>query len=217
MDAATQQTLAETLKASLSPDRLGTYLTAAGFATDRALRLYIWNAQIGEAFHLPIQGAEVGLRNCVNAGLVFQFGPRWWESPLFLGKADRQRKKDLDTASARIANRKRQKVMGQMVANLSFGFWVGMLQPRYNPDVWSAHLRTSFPNLPTDRSRYNLAASAKRTADLRNRIWHHEPIFRMNLSEEYRSVMELLSWICPIKAAWLRPHCRVPQLLRQKP
>ncbi len=39
----------------------------------------------------------------------------------------------------------------------------------------------------------------------------------MNLSEEYGAVMELLGWLCPIKMGWLRPHCRVPQLLRQKP
>jgi hypothetical protein len=29
--------------------------------------------------------------------------------------------------------------------------------------------------------------------------------------------MELLTWLCPHKAAWVRPYCRVPALLRQKP
>ncbi len=217
MNSERQITLFEKLGRSISTDRLGTYLTAAGFNQDRALRLYIWNAHIGEAFHLPIQGAEVALRNSVNHALCAKFSPDWWSAPAFLSIADRERKADIDTALRRIDNRKKPRVTGQVVANLSFGFWVGMLQPRYNSMIWSAHLRAAFPSLPEEKSRYDLAASARRIADLRNRIWHHEPIFRMNLSEEYGAVMELLGWLCPIKMGWLRPHCRVPQLLRQKP
>jgi hypothetical protein len=26
-----------------------------------------------------------------------------------------------------------------------------------------------------------------------------------------------LEWICRVKAAWIKPYCRVPQLLREKP
>lgn len=39
----------------------------------------------------------------------------------------------------------------------------------------------------------------------------------MDLSKEFSETMVLLGWICPIKQAWVRPHCRVPDLLRQKP
>ncbi len=212
-----QITLFETLRRSISADRLGTYLKAAGFDQQRALKLYVWNAYMGEAFHLPVQGVEVALRNCVNAGLCIKFGENWWEAPSFLKIADHERKGDIETAIKRIRNRKLPLITGQLVATLSFGFWVGVLQPRYNPDVWSSLLRGSFPDLPVDKSRYDLAASAKRIADLRNRIWHHEPIFRMDLSDEYRAAMELLGWLCPIKTEWLRPQCRVQQVLRQKP
>ncbi len=212
-----QFTLFDELRRSISADRLGTYLTAAGFDHDRALKLYVWNACIGEAFHLPVQGVEVALRNCVNGTLCTVFGDDWWNAPKFLTIADRERKSDIETAIRRIQNRGKPRVTSQIVANLSFGFWVGLLQPRYNPPIWAYHLKTSFINLPDGKNRYDLAASAKQVADLRNRIWHHEPIFRMDLSGEYRAVMELLTWLCPIKAAWLRPQCRVPGLLRQKP
>ena len=217
VDSERQITLFESLRPSMSADRLGTYLTAAGFDQERALRLYVWNAYIGEAFHLPIQGVEVALRNSVNTALCRKFTTDWWSSPDYLAIADRTRKADIETAIRRIRNRGRPCITGQVVANLSFGFWVGMLQRRYNPTIWSSQLRVAFINLPIERNRHDLAASAKRVADLRNRIWHHEPIFRMDLSDEYRAVMELLNWLCPIKNRWLRPQCRVPQLLRQKP
>ncbi len=217
MSDAVQPSLIDQLRPAISADRLGTYLTAAGFDGDRALRLYVWNAKIGEAFHFSIQAVEVGLRNRINTALCSRFGADWWRHDTFLSLADHERRKDLTTAKQRIANRGASLCTAQIVANLSFGFWVGMLQPRYNPDLWSGHLRTAFPNLPDDKSRYDLAASAKRVADLRNRIWHHEPVFRMSLADEFREVMIVLSWICPLKARWVRENSAVMALLRQRP
>ena len=216
-DSERQFTICDSLRRAISSARLGTYLTASGFDEARALRLYLWNAALGDAFHLPVQGVEVALRNCVNAALCDRFGAEWWSSGAFRKSCDRERGADIETSLRRIQNRGRPAITGQVVANLSFGFWVGMLQARYNPTIWSSHLRVGFPDLPAGVSRYDLAASSKRVADLRNRIWHHEPIFRMDLSDEYRAAMELLTWLCPAKAVWLRPQCRVPQVLRQKP
>jgi len=217
MTAEVQQSLIERLRPTISADRLGTYLTAAGFDGDRALRLYVWNAYIGEAFHLPIQAAEVGLRNRIDAALRVVYGIDWWDDANFLRIGGRERQSDVETAKRRITRRNQTVSTPQMVANLSFGFWVGTLQPSYNPNVWSKQLRVSFPDIPANKNRFDLAAGAKRVADLRNRIWHHEPIFRMSLSEEFSAVMQLLSWVCPMKEAWIRPQCRVQTLLRQKP
>jgi len=217
MTGPVQQSLIDTLRPVISEERLGTYLTAAGFDVDRALNLYVWNAQIGEAFHLPIQAVEVGLRNRVAAALTAEFGSEWWKARVLLGIFDDDRRSDIELVLRRIRNRKQPFVPGQIVAGLSFGFWVGMLQPRYNPRVWSRQLRLVFPALPRDRNRGSLATSAGRAAWLRNRIWHHEPIIKLDLSAEYGRVMTLLEWISPEKALWLKPHCRVPLLLRRKP
>ena len=217
MDQSSKPTLIEALKLSISSDRLATYLTATGFDEERALRLYLWNATIGEAFHLPIQAVEVGLRNCINAALCAEYGAIWWQNSIFLSSLDHERQTDILMAQRRIGNRGHAPSTSQIVATLSFGFWVGMLQPRFNPTIWTKHIGEVFIYLPDNRYRADLASSAKRTADLRNRIWHHEPIFRENISDEFRSVMELLGWICPEKAAWIKPHCRVLGLLRQKP
>lgn len=217
MTSPLQQTLIDQLKPVISEERLGTYLIAAGFDADRALRLYVWNAQIGEAFHLPIQAVEVGLRNRMNGALSARFGGEWWRNSEFLAVLDDDRRADLDLVLRRIRNRKLPLATGQVVAGLSFGFWVGMLQPRYNPPIWGGRLHASFPGLPRTRNRGSLAAAVQRTAWLRNRIWHHEPIIKLDLSGEHATVMTALEWICPTKAAWVRPHCRAPVLLRQKP
>jgi hypothetical protein len=55
---------------TMSQRRFETYLQAAGHDRDRAVALYVWNAKIGASFHIPIQAAEVALRNRVNHALV---------------------------------------------------------------------------------------------------------------------------------------------------
>jgi hypothetical protein len=70
---------------TLSNERFGKYLTAAGGDIDRAIRLYVWNSHVGEAFHTPIQTVEVALRNSINHALVAKFGANWWQDPGFLG------------------------------------------------------------------------------------------------------------------------------------
>lgn len=217
MSDPVQPSLMEQLRPVISDERLGTYLSAAGYDPDRALSLYLWNAEVGEAFHLSIQAVEVALRNRVATALQAEFGVQWWESQPLLSILDEDRKADLALVQKRIRNRKLALNSGQIVAGLSFGFWVGMLQRRYNPALWSGRLRTSFPDLPPNRNRASVAQAASRTAWLRNRIWHHEPIIRLDLSAEYGSVMTLLAWLSASKASWVKTRSRVPSLLRNKP
>ena len=207
----------EALKTAISLPRFGNYLVAAGFDEQRALRLYMWNSQIGEAFYLPLQAIEVGLRNRISGALTNRFNSDWWQEPTFLAILDQERQTDLDLVIRRIRNRNLALCTDQVVAGLSFGFWVGLLDGRYNPPVWSKELRTAFPHLPTGRARKSLAKAAQETAYLRNRISHHEPIHARDLSADYASMMKFLAWICPTKARWVKQHSRVPELLRQKP
>ncbi len=203
--------------AAISQDRFKTYLHAAGFDQERALCLYLWNARLGEAFHIPIQAVEVGLRNSINLALSNVYTPNWWECKNLFDLLDEERKGDLFTVLKRIRNRKQELYTGEVVAGLSFGFWVGILDGRYNPPIWGAQLRVAFPYFPHGRGRKSLYSSASRVATLRNRISHHEPLIGRDTLAEFSNLMTLLEWICPAKAAWIRPHCRVPEIVRQRP
>ena len=94
---------------------------------NQALELYVWNAKIGETFHTPIQATEIALRNRINSTLLAKYGDNWWSEPAFVKLADRERQLDLDTVKRRIERRGLPLVTDQIVAGLSFGFWVGVL------------------------------------------------------------------------------------------
>lgn len=65
-------------------------------------------------------------------------------------------------------------------------------------------------------SRGSLSPTISRVAFIRNRIWRHEPIIKLDLSPQHATVLQALEWICPVKAEWVQAHSRVPTLLRQK-
>jgi hypothetical protein len=202
---------------AISPDRFKTYAHAAGQNQERALRLYLWNAQVGEAFHTLIQAIEVGLRNSINLALSNVYTSNWWDCKNLFDLLDEERKGDLATVLKRIRNRKLELHTGQVVAGLSFGFWVGILHKRYNPPLWGGQLRKAFPHLPGGLSRKALQMRISDVATLRNRISHHEPLIGRDILADFSNLITLLEWICPAKAAWIRPHCRVPELARQRP
>jgi hypothetical protein len=202
---------------TLSKGRFDTYLSAVGYDQKRAISLYLWNAKLGASFHVPIQAVEVALRNRINHALVQEFGLNWWDAPDFLTLIDKERIKDLRLVKIRIKRQKLVVQTDQIVASLTFGFWVGMLAPKYNPRLWGNHLRTTFPYLPASKRRDEIFKLAANVARFRNRISHHEPLIRDDVSQRYNDIMTLISWLCPDTEKWIRPHCEVPKVMRTKP
>jgi hypothetical protein len=190
---------------SLSKDRFQTYLAATNFDAAHAAALYIWNARVGAAFHLPLQGVEVSLRNDLNRRLIKLHGEHWWRQPDFRRNAHRRTMMQISAATQGLRKRHRPETNPNMVSAMSFGFWTTLLRSPH-PSLNAAH-----------QSIVALDSQAAHVAALRNRIAHHEPIFRRDLLADYGIAMRLLHAICPATHDWIRPHCRVPSLVRQKP
>ena len=84
--------LLDDLEASISRERLGTYLTLAQGNREKALQLYTWNTTVSAAFYGPLQGLEVALRNAIHRQLTRLYGEAWYDNPvvgLDLGGLDR--------------------------------------------------------------------------------------------------------------------------------
>ena len=204
------------LEAIITKERLGRYLTESGFDLDRALQLYAWNLKISAAFVPLLCAAEISLRNIVMVRSSAVFGPVWWQSSAFLGLAGSTAKGIVKSAENKIVDRGIVPTTGRMTAELSFGFWENMLLPKYQPALWTP-IHLHFPDLPTRVDRQTLYERCGKIRVLRNRISHHEPIFRRNISQDYADCVEFIGWLSSAKAAWITPHCNVMALMRTKP
>ncbi len=103
-----------------------------------------------------------------------------------------------------------------MTAELSFGFWENMLLPKYAASLWTP-LHPHFPDLPQAIDQATFYSCCDDLRSLRNRISHHEPIFRRNISQDYANCMKFIGWLSSAKEKWIKPHCDVMQIMRQKP
>ncbi|MEG3172140.1 hypothetical protein U1708_07925 [Sphingomonas sp. ZB1N12] len=201
----------------IPPARSAAFLRAAGGDPERALALHDWNEAVGAAFYPMLQKAELGLRTKVGAAMEASWGPLWFTDPEFLRINDFAVHKEVATAIHRLMARDAVVDADGLMEKSSFGLWVGLLRPIFNPPVWMTRLRTAFPALPVTEGRHELASLASHAANLRNRIDHHELLIGLDLSTDHADVMTLLGWIDRSLAARARTTCTVRQLLRAKP
>lgn len=208
---------AEQLKEVLSGERIGRYVNASGHDVELALKLYVWNLQLGESFFPPLQAVEVALRNRVSAALQRVYGSKWWKNPKFLDTVGKRGRDSVEIAIGRLRKDKKHVTTGRIVADLSFGFWLNTLSGQFNRDVWSKQLRQAFPHMPPNMDRKVIYREVRQINDIRNRIFHHEPIFSDYISHHYARCLTVLGWLSPEKKAWLKPSFRVPDVMRSRP
>jgi hypothetical protein len=112
---------------------------------------------------------------------------------------------------------------GAVMSNQAFGFWVGMLDEdfqdiRTKKLLWPNLLNDVFPNATVSLNLVILSEKAKDIKDLRNRISHHEPVWKFfetksdgtldyttpirgiesslhQLRQRYDSIMEYIRWM----------------------
>ena len=119
--------LLDELEASLSRERLGTYLDAIGGDREGAIRLYAWNTAVSAAFYGPLQGLEVALRNAMYRGLAERYGEAWYDNRD--AGLDRGAMERIAGARTELARDGHGVDPPRIVAALSFGFWVSLLGP----------------------------------------------------------------------------------------
>ncbi|MEZ5750612.1 MAG: hypothetical protein R3D60_01150 [Paracoccaceae bacterium] len=201
---------------ALSNERLTPYLVETGHHEQAALALYAWNLRLSESFYPLLSTTEIVLRNVVSARIRQIYGDEWWERDEFHTTIGRKAKGIVLRARNKRQDEKGRVSHGCMVAELTFGFWTNMLLAKYEEHFWSP-LSSAFPDVPSGTTYDDLSRKCDRVSALRNRIFHHEPMFKRNITEDYRATLELLSWLNPKAAIWIRPQLRTMAVLRERP
>jgi hypothetical protein len=191
------------IEPSLSTNRLLRY------STDRAnpkidldaLVNYFWNIALAESLFCSVNAAEIALRNSIHETLSTHFGTSTWYDNSGLLEPDQSAV--VASAKTRILSLNRPVTPGRVVASLHFGFWVTILSRNYDTRLWrannSANLRTAFPRVPGPlRQRVTIHQRYNEIRELRNRCYHHEPVFDdPKLLELHERVHYAIHWINP--------------------
>ena len=213
----------QAVRGSLSSARLGTYEAAAGVTSDddlAALALYAWNTDVSGALLGPLHLCEVVIRNAVADALNVVYGSKWPWSPTFerslpdptLGYSPRR---DLQSARRGVAT------VGKVIPELKFVFWQKMFTARYDTRIWWPHLRRVMSNVDPVQAipalRQGIYNDLEGVRLLGNRIAHHEPVFRRNLTDDYQKITNLVGYRCQVTLAWLQSNQTATALIAAKP
>lgn len=203
----------------VSVERMAPYLVASGNDGTAALRLYEWNSAVAASFHRLLEQLEIALRNAAHRELSALAGqPNWWDSPVIvLTNAGPAMIREARATVTRRGHHNRHP--GDIVAALPFGFWVSLFSSgragNYEMTLWRPGLRHAVPGFSGTRNELHLRLDSLRL--LRNRVAHHEPIFRRHLAADHASVVGLLGDISPEFAAWVTGFDEVPAVLARRP
>lgn len=73
------------------------------------------------------------------------------------------------------------------------------------------------PYLDVARLRGQIYRELDELRRLRNRIAHHEPIFKRNLAVDFKKIEDLICLRCPIAATWMVQNQQATKLIEKKP
>jgi hypothetical protein len=213
----------EVIKASLSPARLGTFEDAILPPTSvltGALALYAWNAQVAAAMLAPLHLCEVVIRNAVSDALTRVYGPQWPWSNVFENSLPSPGV-GFNPRRELVRARVHQPTTGKVIAELKMVFWQKMFTGRFDMRIWNPHLCTVMPHLDSTKTVQDLRrlihTDLEQLRELRNRIAHHEPIFKRSLAGDFTKIRELIAFRCPTTSAWMVNNQQAQTLIAAQP
>lgn len=198
----------QNIKNALSHSRLATY----GKYTEQALSLYQWNLQISSALFECLAVCEIVIRNAVAKAIQAEHGEDWAFNLRFVRSMQQNRRDELLGV--------RQNTTEQTIAELPFVFWQGFFTARFDNDLWKKHWAVALPNANhgnVTTLRTEVFEKLEKIRKLRNRIAHHEPIFKRNLEADYKRIIKVIEYCCKDTAQWVQSWQKVTNLLAQKP
>jgi hypothetical protein len=166
------------------------------------------------------QTAEIVTRSGICRTLQDKYGADWIRSPLFrtIAKREDAAKNDAAIERQRLERKLPRPSVDQVIADLSFGFWVSLLTSHYAVPVnWGRGIRKSFPEAEKGTTLDSVRYLADNLRTLRNRVAHHKPIFHLPLAKIHADILLLTEWASPSVYLFVTDNCRLGQILADRP
>ncbi len=191
----------------LSEARLSGYMTEyARTKSNDPIALYKMNMHLSESLYPLLQTVEVALRNAINESVAKYYkDPAWL---LGVHVLETSEVIAVQKMKERLSLGEKSPSVDKIIAELSFGFWTTLLDAKYEQKLWrNKIIHLTFPYLDqTHKTRKNLSRVFSKIRALRNRIFHHEPIWHLpELINQHNLILEAISWMDPQLLSLINP------------
>ena len=149
---------------------------------------YLMNIKFSRDFYIPLSIVEVSFRNSLNQFYTEKIGENWLEQNSIL-----QPNAQKSISNSKNILKQQKKIISQdnLIAELSFGFWVKLLTKVYSRYLRYNDLKQIFPNLPSKKdksiNRHFIFTKLNNIRLFRNKVFHHDKIIS---KVEYQNMMD---------------------------
>lgn len=186
------------MREALSQERLEAYRRKQEDSDIDLVSRYLWNINLSESLYPLLHGLEIALRNQVHQQATKHFQTDlWFDNPQIL---DFRGQKLIADARQKLSKQgKSTSDTGRIISELTFGFWTSLFDVRYEKTLVIPLIKQTFPYLPRKiRTRSTISKRLNLIRQLRNRIFHHEPIWHWkDLKQQHTQLLEAIGWLNP--------------------
>lgn len=217
---------------TISDARIKSYVEL-GFTpqSENLMRAYFGIQEIASHFFVPLQVLEISMRNSMHRCLseraerLYGAGSVPWYDELSLTRESHRIKKEAKNKTKRDAKKRGSEKYTEddLISNLSFGFWVHLLNDRFSVvdrgdplitnNIWQVETNNVFPYRGKYKIRemYDILKGINTT---RNRLFHQEPIWKSKtticyktaiekMMEKYGDITKAIGWISQDKKRYM--------------
>lgn len=206
----------------ISPERANTFLKfyenekEEAERQSKAYQLYQFNCELNGLLLEVINWYEVILRNSIIKVIKYIHHPYGIFASRFFSSLNEQAAysfvntlnsflaEELKYKIEKDANSNRRKSIrfdpslfpeGKVVAELKFVFWENLLTNSYVNSIWKNYYKRAFSNMKTPDDIHQVYEITKSIRDLRNRVCHHEPNFKLDINELLGMIKQVFDYI----------------------
>lgn len=186
-----------TVNELISDKRLEVYKGQSNNSLPMLLHRYNFNIELGNEFYPLLNIFEVAFRNSLHlAWGSYLNDPSWllnYQNHTFL--QIREQNKILE-AITELREKKKTIEEGRVIAELNLGFWINLFDRPYL-EINKKTIKVQFPEATNkQRDIFQIKEQLNDIRKLRNRVFHHGPIWHWsNLHDYVRNFKNLIQWL----------------------
>lgn len=206
----------------LGSERLSRFLSASHNDREKAIALVDWDREMRGELQKVLGEWEVALRNAYDSAISSWWGgEQHWlldpdspvQRPTLHGGNDINRRSRAAIAAADQRRRPGDPI-GQVIANLTLGFWRYLSIRAREKSLWVPALHRAFPK---GSDRYQVDSQIDMLYRLRNRVAHHEPVFHKPIKTYVVNLVASCDLLRPELAAQIAGRPSFERLWRTRP
>ena len=202
-----QENFIDSFYKAMSVRRLATF-TDGGL--DNELKIvcgHLWNISLSKSLYPSLRILEITLMNALHTAISEYYdNESWFDNPTIL--SERFSIQSIAKAKSELVKRNKTIDADRVVAELHFGFWTSLFDVRYEHEkiFWPKLLKQVFLNIPKSlRRRDHISRRLNKIRNLRNRIFHYEPIwYWQDLREQHQIIIDMINWLQPAMCDYVK-------------